>query len=57
MAAASPPAATTPEPDVDAVLYESLDLRELAESSSSSGSYWLRWELFFESARRRDAVP
>ncbi len=53
--AASLRATTTLEPEPDAVLDEPLDLRELAASSTSFGSYWLRWEQF-ESEGRRHAV-
>jgi hypothetical protein len=51
-----PPAATTLEPEVDAVRDEPLDLRDIAESSTSFGSYWLRSQLFFEAAPRGNAV-
>ena len=53
--AASLPATTALEPEDDAVLDEPLDLRALAEASTSSGSYCLRWQLFV-SANRSNAV-
>ena len=43
------------EPEVDALPQGPADLRELTESSTSLGSYGLRWQLVV-SAAWRDAV-
>ena len=39
------PTTIAPEPEVDAVLEPPPDLRELAESATSLGSFCLRWQL------------
>jgi hypothetical protein len=44
------------EPEDDPVLDEPLDLGELAEASTSFGSYCLRWQLFESACRRNAAV-
>jgi hypothetical protein len=50
--AVSVPTTTELEPEVDTLLEPTPDLRDLTESSTSFGSYGLRWQLV-ESAKLR----
>jgi len=50
--AVSVPTTTELDPEVDTLLEPRLDLRDLTESSTSFGSYGLRWQLV-ESAKLR----
>jgi len=52
---AASPGTTALEPEVEAPPQRPVDLRELSESSTSLGSYALRWQLV-ASVAWRDAV-